>query len=336
MVINDDCISYMKTMKENSVDAIVCDPPYGLKFMGQGFDNIGEGAQQKEWHKKWAVEALRVLKPGGHLIAFGSTRTFHHLATAIEEAGFEIRDQLQWLYGSGFPKSLSVDKAIDKAAGKTRKIVSRNPNSREKCNKNNSLYEPGTVGKTAFITKPATKEAARWEGWGTALKPANEPIVLARKPFAGTVANNVIKWGTGALNIDACKIGKHFNKKRWAANVLLDNESADMLNNQTESEIKGGASRFFYCAKASKKERNFGNIDNIHPTVKPIKLMQYLCKLITPPKGMILDPFLGSGTTAIAAIKEGFDYIGIEQDPNYVKIAQERIDYYTKETKNEQ
>jgi len=422
--INGDCVKEMRKLPENSIDSIVCDPPYGLKFMGKEFDNLGEGAQQREWHRLWAIEALRVLKPGGYLLAFGGTRTYHHLATAIEDAGFEIRDQIQWLYGSGFPKSLNVGKAIDKAAGKKGKVIGKETLSNDI--RGNSSNGRGISGAkknkkplTRDITAPATDEAAQWEGWGTALKPANEPIVVARKPFRGTVAENVQEHGTGAINIDACRVGSddtrskasmtalgqgsgwnaHKNKEvvagsengRWPANVILDQEAGALLDEQTGTlksgkpgkrsktatsgsmagdlgvldrtepgqGDQGGASRFFYCPKAAKKERDAG-LDgfaeqqqdtgrkkgnpggdnprnrgvhkraNFHPTVKPIALMAYLCRLVTPPGGTVLDPFLGSGTTGCAALQEGFSFIGIEKDPEYMKIARARIKHWKK------
>ena len=395
----------MRKLEENSVDAIVCDPPYGLKFMGKAFDDLGEGAQQREWHRLWAVEALRVLKPGGHLIAFGGTRTYHHLATAVEEAGFEIRDQIQWLYGSGFPKSLNVGKAIEAKE----KTGSSSPTAQRKAAMGKKYKKTPLAGTKDYGVKGnfsnkntgnpglgiTTEEAARWEGWGTALKPANEPCVLARKPFRGTVAENVQEWGTGAMNIDGCRVGTDddlsggtyggafaYNgnaelqrdidgklrkavgsgdKGRWPANVILDEEAGELLDEQSGKNVgggnrpggnaggiwktskgpvskeygdKGGASRFFYCPKAAKKERNAGMPEgNKHPTVKPVKLMAYLIRLVTPPGGTVLDPFLGSGSTGLAAIEEGVSFIGIEKDPEYVKIAKARIAHWQEEHK---
>jgi DNA modification methylase len=387
MVILGDCVEEMKKLDENSIDSIVCDPPYGLKFMSKEFDNLGEGAQQREWHKKWAVEALRVLKPGGHLLAFGGTRTYHHLATGLEEAGFEIRDQLQWLYGSGFPKSHNISKAFDKAADKKGKKIGEKKFGKTSTGQtsgwnNNQIAKAGK--QEVFAS--ATKEAIKWEGWGTALKPANEPIVLARKPFKGTVVENIQEHGTGAINIDGCRVGSETTlttngkgfagsfkggknnqggketEGRWPANVILDEEAGALLDEQ--SGMKEGASRFFYCPKAAKKERNAG-LDgfeekqqdtgrkkgnpggdnprnrgvhkraNFHPTVKPVALIAYLCRLITPPNGTILDPFLGSGSTGIAAIQEGFNFVGIEKDPEYMKIAKARIEYWKGEIEND-
>lgn len=431
-LIHADCLEAMREMDESSVDAIVTDPPYGLEFMGKEWDSLnvakhgnaammpnGErnyrhdgrenvggrlsrtaapptpkknprcrkcdrlktdkeasrckcehpdwdtrtrefGWQMQEWHHAWAAEALRVLKPGGHLLAFGGTRTYHRLACALEDAGFEIRDCLAWMYGSGFPKSLNL--------------------------------------------------TGDWQGWGTALKPAFEPIVLARKPLVGTVASNVMTFGTGALNIDGTRI-EHASDNdlaesqaknpgrgdtvtsgvygagrpqqsvntsgRWPPNVILDREAAAMLDEQSGESVSrigkprsgpngdgwgmtstgaeyadtGGASRFYYVPKADSAERNRGlehraatnvndgratSIDNAyqrgdtlrhntHPTVKPVALMQWLCRLVTPPAGVVLDPFTGSGSTGIAALREGFSFIGIEREAEYVEIARDRI-----------
>lgn len=467
-VIQADCIEAMQGMDESSVDAIVTDPPYGLEFMGKEWDRLdtwtpptspakvavsdngffkkerpnfrrqGNAGAVQAWHEAWATEALRVLKPGGHLLAFGGTRTYHRLACGLEDAGFEIRDCLAWLYGSGFPKSLDVSKAIDKAAGAEREVTGLNQHAAKRTGhgKEGVLDSrgPGLGGiASAEITAPATPEAERWQGWGTALKPAMEPVVLARKPLTGTVAANVLEHGTGALNIDGTRIegvppsvpqprynavgvftgggstgveGRNGEMSqasgRWPANVLLDEEAAGMLDEQSgetsstdrarlrrrmtsagirgggygqgaagpdEPEIDapglgysdtGGASRFFYVPKADREERNRGlghrmaspargavgmskvtaanwgdpdatvyerttKAQNTHPTVKPVELMQWLCRLITPPKGTVLDPFTGSGTTGIAALREGFSFVGIEREPEYVEIARDRI-----------
>ena len=485
MIVEGDCVEAMAAMDEASVDAIVCDPPYGIGFMGKEWDGpqiaraaqrdketrrdlgphsasrpgradsrsssafgnaanyagpVRAGREWQGWCETWATEALRILKPGGHLLAFGGTRTYHRLACAVEDAGFEIRDSLIWIYGSGFPKSLDVSKAIDKAAG-----------------------------------------AEQWQGWGTALKPAHEPIVVARKPLSGTVAQNVSEHGTGALNVDGCRVGAGedrvgggprparaatggFNMSdlgerpmagRWPANVTLshlpecervgtrrvksqnpeyrrgvdqakvsrtadfamgprepnegigyadpdgtetipsyncapgcpvaelDRQSGELTSGRLDrsriiAENKtygnapkvregiyeadtGGASRFFYCAKASRGERNAG-LDgfeeratrgnygdgiqdarphtregytyeavtrNVHPTVKPIDLMRWLVRLVTPPGGTVLDPFTGSGTTGVAATLEGVDFIGCELDPEYAEIAKARIEWWS-------
>jgi site-specific DNA-methyltransferase (adenine-specific) len=319
----------MAEMGAESVDAIVCDPPYGLAFMGKEWDHGVPGAAF--WR-----EALRVAKPGAHLLAFGGSRTYHRLACAVEDAGWDIRDQILWLYGTGFPKSLDVGKAIDKAAGAVRKVVGANPTYRD----SQDAPSAYNLQRCKDLTAPSTDAAKRWHGFGTALKPAHEPIVLARKPLTGTVAANVCEHGTGALNIDGCRVGSDILPERvvgqsklgtfergvmvtpervgrWPANIIFDEEAAAMLDEQT-----GGASRFFYCAKAGKKERGEGNV---HPTVKPLALMRYLLRLVTPPRGLVLDPFAGSGTTVLAAVDEGFDCIGIEKEPEYAKIAAARL-----------
>ena len=417
-------LDVLPTLPDNSVDSIVTDPPYELGFMGKKWDSSGIAYSVELWQ-----QCLRVLKPGGHLLSFGGTRTYHRVAVAIEDAGFELRDSIAWLYGSGFPKSMDISKAIDKQAGAEREIIGRNPNSREQATKENTLYESGTVGKTAFDTAPSTPEAQQWQGWGTALKPAFEPVIVARKPIEGTVANNVLKWGTGGLNIDGSRIsangdnleggkrggtdneiyskglGDSSGKSsaldgRWPANIILDPYTAELVDEQsgdrpggnfptqrgagvatgfglgkpTEGGARkmndsGGASRFFYVAKASKRDRNEGLDDleaktasemtgrkegsaglvmkhedgsdkanayagttgaarqNFHPTVKPTSLMEYLVKLVTPPGGVVLDPFTGSGSTGKAAILQGFDFIGIELTQEYLPIIQGRLKY---------
>ena len=394
---NGDCIETMKAMPPESVDAIVTDPPYGLGFMGKKWDGLPPSLE-------WAEACYRVLKPGGHIAAFGGTRTWHRLAVAIEDAGFEMRDSLAWLYGSGFPKSMNVGKAIDKAAGAEREVIGSkiglpgyHLNGKGEAG---PAYRSGLQKVTseqradaAAITAPATPEAKQWDGWGTALKPAFEPIVLARKPLAEkTVARNVLAHGTGAINVDACRIGTTvetwpatrsyggdpsevaFTKTaggvqraqstgsapsgRWPANVLLDQHAAAWVDEQsgiTQSPTstgrgaggqngmyspiggqgtvpapgdKGGASRFFYSAKAPKSERP--NVDGVqHPTVKPLAIMRWLIRLVTPPGGVVLDPFAGSGTTIEAALIEGFDPVGIEMEPDYLPLIQHRIDRAT-------
>ena len=384
-----DCIEVMRGMVDGCVDAIVTDPPYGLGFMGRAWDALPPGYD-------FAVECLRVLKPGGHMLAFGGTRTWHRLAVAIEDAGFEIRDSIAWMYGSGFPKSLDVSKAIDKAAGVEREVVGLSLDYAEFNSPDYGSSDVNIAGRkernvAAQITAPATPDAVRWQGWGTALKPAYEPIVVARKPVIGTVAANVLAYGTGALNIDGCRIdmgaeydanrvqrqqnsagvidgafgaaaliGKEIptynGKGRWPANVILDESQAAELDRQsgwsksppTDSVItvkandsigtfkmgdrqtanghgdSGGASRFFYTAKASTHERP--RIDgSTHPTVKPLTLMRYLVRLVTPPGGIVLEPFAGSGTTAEACIVEGFKCIGIERDPTYLDLIVQRV-----------
>ena len=381
-VLVGNCSEVMAGMDAASVDAIVCDPPYGLKFMGKAWDHGVPGVPF------WTA-ALRVAKPGAHLLAFGGTRTHHRLACAIEDAGWEIRDCLMWLYGSGFPKSHDVSKAIDKATGAEREVVALNPNSRPAKRKGGAGFD-ATVGGEPLgdmcITAPATHEAQQWSGWGTALKPAWEPIIMARKPLDGTVANNTLTHGCGGLNIDGCRVegvppstvqGQSDNKEiyaadqrdkraftphptgRWPANVIHDG-SQEVLDGfpETKSAGKarvggkatqggeggllgvgnhegngmrygdngGSAARFFYCAKANKKDRGDGNT---HPTVKPTALMQYLCRLVTPPGGTVLDPFAGSGSTLLAAHAEGFSSIGIEINPTYCDLIAARLEKLT-------
>ena len=356
-----------------SVDAVVCDPPYGLSFMGKDWDHGVPGVAF------WSA-ALRVAKPGSHLLAFGGTRTFHRLAVAIEDAGWEIRDTVMWVYGSGFPKSHNVGKGIDKAAGAEREVVGGHKKlgySKMKVDQGArpNLDCAGNDGQP--ITAPATEAARQWDGWGTALKPAWEPIIVARKPLEGTVAANVLAHGTGALNIDGCRVGSgvrpliiktgakspgssfdtaHSRQDtagtttgRWPANLIHDGSDEvlagfpqrDVGGERTEYSTAGhaglyaqggrslvgygdtgSAARFFYCAKASKADRDEGNM---HPTVKPTALMRYLCKLVTPPAGTVLDPFMGSGSTGKAARMDGFGFIGIEQDAEYIAIARARI-----------
>jgi hypothetical protein len=349
MILNGDCLLVLPTLEADSIDSCVTDPPYGLSFMGKDWDHGVPG--EAFWR-----EVYRVLKPGAHLVAFGGTRTHHRLMCGIEDAGFQLRDTLGWIFGSGFPKSHNLD--------------------------------------------------GDWKGWGTALKPAWEPIVLARKPPLGTVAANVQRHGTGALNIDGCRvesgdalirpaIQRHDNEVlgkglgagtqieplgRWPANIAHDG-SEDVLAVFPDSTSTGGdgykqsmfcggkktgghglgdsgsAARFFYCAKASKSDRNeglegmekrevalpgksegynpktgewsgsseFRKRENHHPTVKPTKLMRWLCRLVTPPGGLILDPFMGSGSTGKAALAEGFRFVGIELQPEYCAIAEKRM-----------
>jgi site-specific DNA-methyltransferase (adenine-specific) len=354
-----DCRAVLATLDDASIDAIVCDPPYELNFMGRAWDNSGIAYDVTVWQ-----QCLRVLKPGGHLIAFGGSRTYHRLAVAIEDAGFEIRDQIQWIYGSGFPKSLDVSKALDKVTGKQGTgFVIAGHDGRNADMKQDLSFRSDYGYKYA----PATDLAKQWQGWGTALKPAHEPAVLARKPLCGTVADNVTAWGVGALNIDGTRVAtddnlgggsyggvfggsrdEHGNlpkaigsgdKGRWPANVIFDEEAALLL---------GEPSRFFYTAKASKAEREAGTMTgaeyredhptnhplraNHHPTVKPLALMRYLVRLVTPKGGKVLDPFMGSGSTGCAAVLEGCDFVGIDITPEYVAIAQKRIAHYAVES----
>lgn len=498
LILHGDCVEEMRQLPEASVDAVVTDPPYGLEFMGKEWDapwkqsgtvlddpasvggfqdgsggnpfsrarvrfGVGEGFQQ--WCHTWLVECHRVLKPGGHALIFGGTRTFHRMAVAVEDSGFEIRDSIAWLYGSGFPKSLNVSKALDKldaaderlarayrftawmrqhvtaaqidAATDTnmgghyvtaasqpavataelfdklrpllpdvpawveqlvaeRTVESEDYKRREKIGvKRGALSGWSMDGGSQFvdrdITTPATDAAKQWDGWGTALKPAFEPVVVARKPLTGTVAANVSEHGTGALNVDGCRIGTNEDTRRnaqggdnglggtgtfqirerraedmpetagrWPANVVLDEHTAALVDQQSgnagasgkasgpthagfsKSNSRagafggmgdrepafygdtGGASRFFYVAKAPAEERPTGN-GTAHPTVKPLDLMRWLVRLVTPPGGIVLEPFAGSGTTVEACIKEDVRCIAIEREADYLPLIDERI-----------
>jgi len=476
----------LKTLADNSVDSVVTDPPYELGFMGKSWDASGIAYSVELWK-----EVLRVLKPGGHLLAFSGSRTYHRMVVAIEDAGFEIRDQIMWIYGSGFPKSLDISKSIDKKpemahtrqfklwlaeqienSGKTRNEIdaecgftacsydktdgkdgwSNNHPSQDKWTimkkviglsdewdwiitdnlDERGFIEPtgglhggtgNTVGKWTgakqLSNNAISPDAKQWQGWGTALKPAHEPVVVARKPLIGTVAANVLTFGTGGLNIEATRVasddgfqkawdkpvttnisapgGKYISEGnnhkvdlsdyapsgRWPANVIHDgsDEVVELFPNSKGNGSLGGgeggiwttgnkqqvspgytdsgsAARFFYCAKASKKDRNEGldgfeakfsptmgngigikehdpetatKKQNHHPTVKPTDLMRYLCRLVTPPNGTVLDPFMGSGSTGKAAIYEGFNFVGIEMTDEYIPIAKARIEFAVNE-----
>ena len=335
----------MKALPDNSVDAIVTDPPYGISFMAKKWDYDVPGVEV------WK-EAMRVLKPGGHALIACGTRTQHRMVVNIEDAGFEIRDVVSWIYGSGFPKSLNISKAIDKAAGAEREVVGskRGPGKPQFLAANNGgINSPDRIASSGFevdITAPATDAAKQWDGWGTALKPSVEFFTLCRKPLSEkTVAANVLKWGTGGINIDACRVegcAQKWSKPKggiWADSVdnkavleqntkgrfpanLIHDGSQEVLELFPESKPNESAARYFYCPKASKKDRNEGNH---HPTVKPTALMQYLCRLITPSNGTVLDPFMGSGSTGKGAIKEGFSFVGCELDADYFEIAKARI-----------
>ena len=371
-IFNLDCRDVMSLyLEDNSVDAIVTDPPYGLSFMGKDWDH---GVPGIEFWK----EMLRVLKPGGHLLSFGGSRTYHRMASAVEDAGFEIRDQIMWVYGSGFPKSLDVSKALDNASGAEREVIG----VAGKSGITRSCMAGNFTGGEYMKTAPATDAARQWQGWGTALKPAHEPLVLARKPLIGTVAANVLAHGTGGLNIDGCRVGTNGGTRlevavkkgdgiykggintgnfgdeipgldRWPANLIHDGSdevvscfpdakgqqgalTGDEPSSKTANTFgefagrtpssprndTGSAARFFYAAKASKKDREDGNT---HPTVKPTDLMAYLCRLVTPAGGVVLDPFMGSGSTGKAAIREGFRFIGAEREAAYYAIAEARL-----------
>ena len=336
-----DCLGVLKAMPDNSVDSVVTDPPYGLSFMGKRWDY--DVPSVEIW-----TECLRVLKPGGHLLAFAGTRTQHRMAARIEDAGFEIRDMIAWVYGSGFPKSQDVSKAIDKHLGAKREVVGVIPD--RWTGKGNSLNfsTDRPQAEVAVTGEAATGEAATWQGWGTALKPALEPITVARKPLVGTVAENVLAYGTGAINIDGCRVGDFQNTTpsgvdrrnaalaeagyrpgayqmgekrpdtppgRWPANLIHDG------SDEVVAAFPNSAARFFYSAKASKADR----AGSKHPTVKPVSLMQWLCRLITPPGGTVLDPFAGSGTTGAAARLEGFRAVLIEREAEYQQDIRNRF-----------
>ena len=337
-VFNEDCLNVLREMPSNSVDSIVSDPPYGISFMAKKWDY--DVPSVEVWK-----EALRVLKPGGHALIACGTRTQHRMVCNIEDAGFEVRDVVSWIYGSGFPKSLNISKAIDKAAGAEREVVGTRKQRGAK--KEDAPFQKNTSKHPVEqITAPATKAAKQWDGWGTALKPACEFFTLCRKPLSEkTVAANVLKWGTGGINIDGCRVesekatgwggaavfnqwGSGLSKDQYARPVegrfpanLIHDGSQEVMDLFPESGEKS-PSRFFYCAKASKKDRDEGNN---HPTVKPTALMAYLCRLITPPNGVVLDPYMGSGSTGKAALREGFSFVGIELDKDYYEIAKARV-----------
>lgn len=411
MIIHGDCLEKLKELPENSVDSVITDPPYELGFMGKSWDNTGIANNIEMWR-----EVLRVLKPGGHLLSFGGTRTYHRMACAIEGAGFEIRDMIEWVYGSGFPKSLNIGKAVDKLQGNEREIDGNGNtdcpylNKGEKCQGHGE--ETSQSGKT--IHTPKSKGTSEWEGWGTALKPAHEPICMARKPLSEkTVAENVLKYGTGGINIDESRVGEtgarnngnsigtlgsnsigvygkaikqDYSMGRFPANLIHNNSEEvrecfpdtksgggltkrknneamfDFGQGYSRDEISdsGNASRFFksiiYQAKASKSERNAGigvvedenkrpqgeafgdgsaitehsnRKGNFHPTVKPVALMEYLINMVTPKNGIVLDPFAGSGTTGVACINTGRNYILIEKEREYIDIINKRLNEKT-------
>jgi site-specific DNA-methyltransferase (adenine-specific) len=427
-----DCLDKLKELDDNSIDSIVTDPPYGLSFMGKKWDY--DVPSQEIWE-----ECYRVLKPGGHLLSFAGSRTYHRMAVRIEDAGFEIRDQIMWIYGSGFPKSLNLGKSLESKLVNGSSRYSGNkmetdgdvdiPGSQwqEAADRTMADGEGAWSGKSVKVENPIAKE---WEGWGTALKPAHEPIVMARKPLSEkTVVDNVLEWGTGGINIDESRIridlenedrarskntiqktsgiGFTGNKKdsqetplynleqgRFPANLIFDEEAGKILDEQSgfikgdsrtskstydkgiwgnakpvESTAlyndSGGASRFFYCPKTSKTDRNEGlehledkltqgmranagpalvgddeggrtTAKNNHPTVKPTDLMLYLIRLVTPKGGITLDPFMGSGSTGKAAVRGGFDFVGIEREEDYMEIATARIQYEIDNPYNEE
>ena len=379
LLINGDCIKEMQKLIDDGVqvDSVVTDPPYELGFMGKSWDSTGIAFNPKTWEL-----ALKLLKPGGYLLGFSASRNYHRMAIAIEDAGFEIRDQMMWLYGSGFPKSLNIGKGVDKKLGNEREDLGnyKTPDGNQEL----STYNNWKDGEEQERRTPRiTRGNTEYEGWGTALKPAHEPIVMVRKPLSeSSIVDNVLKHGTGAINIDGCRIEGDNNTERKTANrksrsedgVWTDNNSgmkqednhfadadprgrfpANLMHDGLETEW----ARFFYCPKVSKTERNQGLDDfetkkmgmsdgaqskgegydkgqgiglnrvierkNTHPTVKPVELMKYLCRLVTPKGGTVLDPFMGSGSTGMAAKDEGFDFIGIEKEEEYFKICESRI-----------
>lgn len=380
-VIQGDCREIMRELAAAGVqfDACVTDPPYHLSiakrfgrknsaplkggepgsanpyramangFMGQDWDGGGVAFDADTWRAVY-----NVLKPGGYLVAFGGTRTFHRLAVAIEDAGFEIRDTISWVFGTGFPKSTSVGRGIQGLRQGSARYTDRTmPSAEGSAVPGSLLREMATgewTGRAIEITDP---DALRWEGFGTALKPAYEPIIIARKPLSeGSVAANVLKHGTGGLNIDGCRVAAADGTERWPANIIHDGSDAvisSFIGPATDATLRGqrrptrrshptpssgiaatvaptdtiNPARFFYCAKASASDRGSGNH---HPTVKPNNLMRYLVRLVTPPGGTVLDPFLGSGSTGKAAVEEGFGIVGCEIVPEYVQIARARFD----------
>ncbi len=430
-IIAGDCLSLLREIPDRSADSIVTDPPAGISFMGKAWDSDKGGRDQWiAWLSEIMAECLRVLKPGAHMACWAIPRTSHWTAMAIEDAGFEIRDVVTHIFGSGFPKSLNVSKGIDKKFGAEREVVGERKFADGKTRpRGSSVNAYGESTQTSIETAPSTDLAKKWDGFGTGLKPASEHYIIARKPLTGTIVNNVLEHGTGALNIDGCRISHHNtldlekHKRmverlqehggslgeswknssdlsgasdvstlgRWPANLTLDEEAAAMVDEQsgerkgmsgggkhkagyggglfggidcehTARNDTGGASRFFYTAKPSAREREAGcdalpkrsasemtdrdedtaGINNLragsgrtsngranhHPTVKPIALMRWLCRLVTPPGGLIVDPFAGSGSTGCAAVQEGFRFVGCELDPEYVEIARARIAHW--------
>ena len=394
MLYNADCLNILQKLIDDGVqvDSVVTDPPYHLQsivdrfgktsvdddtytsekvrngadgysrlirtgFMGQEWDG-GDIAFRKE---TWEL-ALKLLKPGGHLLAFSASRNYHRMAVAIEDAGFDIRDQIMWIYGSGFPKSLNIGKGVDKKQGNDREVVGTIMRGNvedaiakgvgytaDPANKNNkSVFGYGI--------ETVTKGNSEYEGWGTALKPAHEPIVMARKPLSEkSIVDNVLKWGTGGINIDGCRIeGDDTGSERKITNRKSRNENGVWTDENSGMKADGAKfadadpkgrypanvmhdglqkewARYFYCPKVSKSERNNSTIKNTHPTVKPIKLMRYLCRLVTPKGGVVLDPFMGSGSTGIATKQENFQFIGIEKEKEYYDIACKRIEVAIKQ-----
>jgi len=380
-IICGDSLQELQDLDENSVHAVVTDPPYGLAFMGRSWDDF-EPREYQEWCEKWAKRAKRVLKPGGHLLAFSGNRTHHRLFTGFEDAGFEIRDTLTWHYGSGFPKAGDISKTIDKRADAEREVVGyEEPFGRENRNSGRGVREEYVGGEDdphgskKLVKPPATDAAKKWDGWKTGLKPATEFVVMARKPFDGATVDCVQEHGTGALNIDGTRIGTEERENqsqgtangvdygtkvyegetvegRYPANVVFDETEAERLdrevgelaggtqgheatsiyrndmdteNQGTHKTDSGGPSRYFYTSKASKAERTEdGSIENSHPTVKPLDLMEWLVKLVTREGQIILDPFCGSGTTCKAVKSLNREFIGIEKQSKWADVARVR------------
>ena len=410
-LLHGDCLDELKSLDDCSIDSIVTDPPYGLSdhkpadvmaclsawLAGEPYLTKKRGFMGKTWDS-WVPgpevwrECFRVLKPGGHILAFAGSRTHDLMSIALRLAGFECRDTVMWVYGSGFPKSLDVSKAIDGklTAGRSDSTALKQVNEtrpgearirQQSQNGHSGFVGSGDVGPSVKRDTPATEAAKQWNGWGTALKPAYEPVLLFRKPLAGTVAENVLKHGTGAINIDGCRVpgtedtarpqGKDIKGGNWSGDggrsELITGGGtgrwpANFIHSGEDDAIAGlgEASRYFYCAKASKRDRDDGleGFDvkrtggmqatadgsmltgsgnprttvraNVHPTVKPTDLMRYLCRLVTPPSGVILDPFMGSGSTGKAAMLEGFRFVGIEREAEYLEIAKARIAHASK------
>ena len=357
-VLCGDCVEILRSFPDNSIDSIVCDPPYGIGFMGKDWDHSVPT-------EEWARECFRVLKHGGHIVAFGATRAIHRMVCALEDEGFEIRDMINWLYFSGFPKSMDISKQIDKMKGAER--TDREVSDYD----DNKIFSP--IRQVLNKGTPVTEEAQYWEGWGTNLKPACEPAILCRKPIEKglNVSENVLKWGTGAINIDACRFGFGdpcwVGKAEWTGDPKGDHRKSNCIDHVRilQSPHKRGSmhdlgrwpANIYQCAKPSRSERETGlddlqskdvagkngnkymgvdsagtrsaDIKNFHPTVKPTKLMAWLCRLLTPKGGIVLDTFLGSGTTGVSASMEGFKFIGTEMNPEYCDIALQRIKHAT-------
>ena len=378
-VLCGDCVGILRSFPDNSIDSIVCDPPYGIGFMDKDWDHSVPT-------EEWAKECFRVLKHGGHIVAFGATRAIHRMVCALEDEGFEIRDMINWLYFSGFPKSMDISKQIDKMKGVEREVLGKRTDGRYKHSFQETNNQMGklnpkksNVDKIGLITKPATEEAQYWSGWGTALKPACEPAILCRKPIEKglNVSENVLKWGTGAINIDACRFG--YGDPCWVGNQepamphgrIRDkrghfeshkDQGHEMIEPPQYNDLGRWPANIYQCAKPSRSERETGldefkgktsaqitnrkegsaglknaragrtaqgELKNFHPTVKPTKLMAWLCRLLTPKGGIVLDTFLGSGTTGVSASMEGFKFIGTEMNPEYCDIALQRIKHAT-------